>query len=115
MKIIKLVLALILFGVLGLGAMYVGENRGMVKAGTFASVTSKLSGATQHVPTQINPSGVQNSVQTLSSQANIDPNTGAVLGSITVEKEKPPLPQQAFELARYNYCQAVVKDYEERQ
>lgn len=117
MKIIKLALSLILLVVLGLGGVYIAENRGLVQAGTFTNLTGRFAGVTQTLPTQIDSSSVGNTVSVLSSQ--VSPKTaevGEVLGtSVAVEKQEPPLTQRAFEYARYNYCQAVVKDYEARQ
>jgi hypothetical protein len=40
---------------------------------------------------------------------------GSVLGAKDeIRKGGPAAPQQAFEKARYSYCQQVVKDYERR-
>lgn len=113
---IKLFLGVVLLLVVGLAGVYVAENRGLVQAGTFVNLTSKFSAITKHLPTEVATEGVENGVKVLSSQAsNISPEAGAVLGSsITVEKQEAPLTQRAFEFARYNYCQAVVNDYQAR-
>lgn len=117
MKLVKVILIVVLLGVVALGCVYVAENRGIVHAGTFANLTDKISGLSTHLPSQVSTQTVTNSVQMLSSQTGkMSTASGAVLGTVNaIERQDTPLPQRAFEYARYAYCQAVVSDYQQRQ
>lgn len=121
-KIVKLLLVVVLLGVVAYGGFYVAANRGLIPAAQAAVVNNAISSvlkgikldtlanqALKSAPSVI--SNVQNTPQVSSAMEQ----TSSVLGSsVELETQNPPLPQRAFEQARYTYCQAVVEDYQAR-
>jgi len=124
MGLLKGFLTIVLVLTLAAGGVYVAANRGLVSA-DYLSYFNQLQGVavTQPQLAQVFQSA-QSQFKILSAKTgsiatqtiNNASQSGSVLGStIEVEKNQPPLPQRAFELARYSYCQEVIKDYESRQ
>lgn len=115
MKVIKSSLVIVLLLVLAVGGAQVAANRGLMpqipalkqlpQLSSLQSLTESNSLGPLSQPTRI-----------LTSQASqLTENAGQVLGSqIEGTSDKPPLAQRAFEYSRYSYCQAAIKDYEER-
>jgi hypothetical protein len=123
MGIIKLLLSIILLAVVGLGGLYVAENRGLVPKGTFANVINKAK--TLPLPAQVaniqSPQQAANFVSQQTASITSKNASGSVLGavsnaasSVNLQKQDPPLTQRAFEYGRYIYCQQVVNDYQSR-
>jgi hypothetical protein len=114
MRLIKGFLMLVLLLSLAAGGLYVASNRGLIAADALAKPLSQLAFLQPHFETIAGVTG-QNAKILGSRVGEIASQSGAVLGSTTMsEKNAPPLPQRAFERARYSYCQEVIKDYESR-
>jgi len=113
MPVIKAFLVLIVLSGLAAGGLYAASNRGLISDQYLSSALVLFNDQDQL--TQLT-TAAQNQVLTLSSLAEVAASqSGSVLGKvIDSEKEAPPLPQRAFEFARYSYCQEVIKDYQSR-
>jgi hypothetical protein len=109
MVLIRLLLMLVLVVGLGAAGVYAAVHQGLIPQEQLAKfpILSDLS-SEPDLTTVLNSS--HDSLKILSSTAQ---SAGQVLGS-QVEVQEQPLPQRAFEFARYSYCQEVVKDYEKR-
>lgn len=135
MKLIKTALTVIFLFVLAGGGFYFLSNRGvippeqtqavqgLVKGTQIETLAQQITKPLQQLslPTKISPpslSQINQTVQTVQqapSLASVASSSSSVLGSsVEVQTENPPLPQRAFEYARYTYCQEVIQDYETR-
>lgn len=99
--------------VIAAGGVYAAANRGLIPA-KYLGYFGRLGGSKQYVTNLMGSTRSQ--IDILSSKAvSTASQSGVVLGStVEAKKEQPPLPQRAFELGRYTYCQEVIRDYENR-
>lgn len=112
----------VLLGVMAYGGFYALSNRGLIPPAQAAMVNTTLASvfkgikldslaeqALSTAPSVI--STVQNAPQVSSA---LDQSSSVLGTSVELETQNPPLPQRAFEQARYTYCQAVIEDYQSR-
>lgn len=112
MSVIRLILIIVLISGLAGGGVFLAEQQGWVPQGTVAGLTTQIS---KLHPPQVLLQHSQNIHSLLSSQTQQLNQNGQVLGtSLGIERAEPPLTQKAFEYARYEYCRAVVDDYQQR-
>lgn len=122
MKIIKLLFLGVFGGVLVIVGIYVAINRGFIKIPLSPDLIAKL-------PTTIQPyfdvAKFEPAFQSATQQATIlsdrlnevSQHTSNVLGSsvqVNEAAEKESLQNKAFEYARYQYCQQVIKEYDSK-
>ena len=113
MTLIRLLLVIIVLAGLATAGVYVGAKQGFISEDYINKVPGLSSLINQPDDTNV-LNNSQESIKVLSSSAqSTAESAGQVLGSQVVVGEQP-LPQRAFEFARYSYCQEVVKDYEKR-
>ena len=127
MKLLKGLLLLILFLTLaGVGA-YAAFNRGLISQETFAQLPTNLSNPFAKPELGMLSQNAGSQFQILSDRTKeVSTHVGAVLGSniqtnvpdniqSTVQStdQNTPIHRRAFDYARYQYCQQVVKEYEE--
>lgn len=113
MALIRLLLTVVVLAVLATAGVYAAAQNGLISEEYLNKVPGLSSLVAQpQVADVLNNS--QDGIKILSSTAqSTAESAGQVLGS-QVEVGEQPLPQRAFEFARYSYCQEVVKDYEKR-
>ncbi len=101
--------------VIAVGGVYAAAQRGLIPWERFQQVKQAISFFNRPELQQVTQ-GTRTGITILSSKTEESASkAGAVLGShIQADDSQPPLPQRAFEFARYSYCQEVVKDYTSR-
>jgi len=107
-----LLLCLILV-ILGVGA-YTALNRGVLPAQVMVNAQTALFQFRDKLPVAQLSSSAGSQLQILSTRSQeVGSHVGNVLGSsVEVGEHKQPIHQKAFEYARYQYCQQVIKEYE---
>ncbi len=105
MKFVKIVLLALFLAVVGYVGLSIATNRGLVNAQYLAQINGAVRAI--HLPNPQQATTLLQDFQTSSTAASLS-------SAVEIEPSKPPITQQAFEYVRYNYCQAVVKDYESR-